>query len=42
MITVDVREEMSVNESRSFGSTVSVVDSDVSGGGGCEDLTLIL
>ena len=33
---------MSVNESRSFGSAMAVVDADVSSGGRREHLTLIL
>lgn len=41
MITVQVREEAVVNESRSFGTAVAVVDADVSGEGGGEDLALI-
>lgn len=35
------REETLVDESRSFGSAVAVVDTDVGGGGRGEDLALI-
>lgn len=39
---MQIREEAFIDESRSFGATVAVVDADVRGGGRSEDLTLIL
>ena len=41
-ITVQIREETLVDESGSFGAAVAVVDADVGGVGGGEDLALIL
>lgn len=42
MITLHIREEVFVDESRSFGTAVTVVNADERRGRRSEDLTLVL
>ena len=41
-ITLEMKEEVVVDESRGFGTAVAVVNSDIGGGGRGVDLALIL